>query len=486
MLDYKENPLCRWVIGPTHSRGLDMLRLSIQQMHKLYPQFDLEVCFNQIPGHIIWDKVGDLPVTFHKQKGDELGIQPTHNNVKKGVNWKLYPARRRIHTHEIIMDNDLILFNKVLEIDKFLDSNRSIILQAYNRNYGQFDDHVRPDLSVNTGMYGMPPKYNFGSKINELLKNRTWQDRGDEQGIVATCLQDLDPIVVSYNVIAPMDNYAKFRYAKGVHFIHGNAAEFHKAWKQHQSLGIFVVADPGREKHIEIQSKHLDHVAPGVKRYLICDSKSMSHPKYETHVLKRRQQIFSFQDAITAGFDMVDRPIIVYMDCDRLPETEFFIRARHIEDKQLFACKRLYDIPNERATQKQWEPDFRINDVSLSFTKNKKNVMSGCVAIKKESFKSLKLDRSFVGCGFADYDIAMTAQKAGFKTTLTDLSELHLEHAIGYPDKLFKLLNAWGGIRFCNKWGIEIGQNLKRLSAETGFSISQLSDYNLDYLIDQP
>lgn len=473
--------MCRWVIGPTHPRGLEILRLSISQMHKLYPEFDLMLCFNQIQDRI----VQDFKIKLYRQTGCELVLEPVLEDIKHGVSWKLYPPRLRKRSHEIIIDNDLVLFERVPEIDIFLRSQRALVLQAYHRNYGQFDKFVGDNFKINTGLFGLPPNYDFESCVQQLLKNRIWVHRGDEQGIVATCLQKLSPLMISYDSIVPLDDNAIFCRRNGAHFIHANVAKSHKAWDSYMRLGLFVIVGEGRDDQFKTQTEYLDRITPGIEKVLITDGDINIQSNYHTKMLHRHQKLFSFPDAIAEGYQTVKTDVVVYLDCDRIPDGRFFDLARTIKHGQLMACKKLYYVDTITSPPDDWEADFRISDVSVQTPTNKKNVMSGCVAMCKSTFQDLDIDRTFIGCGFADYDLAMSAQDKRFEIILLDLIERHLRHPISAPERQFKILNAWGGVRFYDKWKMPVSTPVLRLLKQLDVTVDEFRRYNLEYLIDK-
>lgn len=472
-------PLCRWVVGPTHTRGLDILKLSVTQMRKLYPELDLVVSFNQIDPY--WLK--ELRVELHQQTGCELRLEPILNDTRQGVSWKLYPPRLRKSAHEIIMDNDVVLFERIPEIDKFLRSrDRALTLQAYHRNYGQFDGLI-DDFRINTGIYGLPPEYDFKKEVDLLLEGRRWSNRGDEQGVVATCLQKLNPFVIPYNTVVPLDDKAEFIRRHGAHFIHANTAEEHLSWDSYNKIGIFIIVGEGREEQLRTTMSYLDRVTPGIERLLITDGDI--DVGYLSRPLYRNQKLFSFPDAIYTGFSSVKSDIPIYLDCDRIPDPAFFDAARTLRHGQLIACKNLYFVDTISSPQHTWQEDFRIEDVSIKTTISRKNVMSGCVAMRKSTFEAIDIDRSFVGCGFIDYDLAMSAQSKGFEIILLNLVERHLKHPPSESTKKFKLHNAWNGVRFYDKWGLEINEPILRLVKQLGIDLDEMRRHTLDYLVDK-
>ena len=230
MLHHAVRPLCRWTVGPTHSRGLDILRQSVKNFRMLYPEFDLKICYNQINSIDI-----NTDVELYRQTGAELEILPIFGDALNGPCWKLYPPRMRIESHEIVMDNDLVLFKRIDQIDLFLQSDRPLMLEARYRYYGQFDDLIG-DIKLNSGLYGLPPNYDLKHRI-EQLKFTQWEKRGDDQGILAYEFDRMNPIVIDMQTVMPLDDkHDQFiTNIGGIHFIHANTAETHLAWDLYEN-----------------------------------------------------------------------------------------------------------------------------------------------------------------------------------------------------------------------------------------------------------
>lgn len=178
-------PLIRWTIGPSSKDGFKCLEKSVSNIKKLYPECDFIVCHNQLSG-AQKDKIANLDVDLFDQDKHQNSL----NHPPQGVNvhWKLYPPRLRYNAHEICIDNDIILWKRVPEIDYFLNNNMCLIYQGKNRLYGIYDSNMPQAIRINSGIYGLPPAFDFGGKINDIQK--PWKGRFDEQGLVATILSE--------------------------------------------------------------------------------------------------------------------------------------------------------------------------------------------------------------------------------------------------------------------------------------------------------
>jgi hypothetical protein len=236
-------PLIRWTVGPVSDAGFEILELSVANFIKIYPQFDFCICYNQIDLSKIkhLEKYG---VSFYNQNDwkSSWGISP------KGEIWKIYPPRLRQDSHEIIMDNDLIIFERIPEIDEFLESQKSIMLSGLFRFYGSFSNIIPKKYKLNSGLYGFPPGFDFENIIRILCakkqKNNKWKQNRrkllyDDQGVIAYAVTKYQkPIIISQNSIFNFNFKLKKIIpinAKGIHFIGSNVRQ-HPAWEKFKAL----------------------------------------------------------------------------------------------------------------------------------------------------------------------------------------------------------------------------------------------------------
>lgn len=211
-------PLVRWVIGDVSVEGFDCLRHSISCWRKIYgTTFDLMVCHNNCRWNINSLNVPTL---------DQTKISGTGKPCSTA--WKLYPARLRLDAHEIILDNDLVIFGSIEQLDDYLNSqDMFIVSHAVHRRYGRFDSLVKSDMKINTGFIGYPPGFDLSKHIPNI---DDWE-HFDEQGLIGSILSNktvsiipLDEISVCYN------RYSLGR--SGVHFVglNGGSSRF---WNQY-------------------------------------------------------------------------------------------------------------------------------------------------------------------------------------------------------------------------------------------------------------
>lgn len=228
-------PLVRWIIGPVRKQGFNCLKDAVEAFSNLYTNVDLIICHNQLSDHQIADlkKIG---VPLYKQTYDDYVEFAPH-----GVAWKLYPRRLRKDSHEIVIDNDILIKEKIPQIDEFFSSDSTLVYEAAKPMYGQLAKFVPKTPHINSGIFGMPPGFDFGRKsgfyagkmgkgwLNNCDQGRyTW----DEQGMVAACMLNhpshllitLDQVT---NCELDLDD-SKL----GIHFVGLNRYKKHKPWKE--------------------------------------------------------------------------------------------------------------------------------------------------------------------------------------------------------------------------------------------------------------
>lgn len=227
-------PLFRWTIGPVQPAGFECLKMSIDSWTHLYDA-DVLVCHNCEPENLAY-----IPQDWLYDQRQKWDIEPM------GVAWKLYPPRIAPERHEILIDNDIILEERVEEIDRFLKSDCTLLLEDVTRNYGRFDKHVPPGHQINSGIYGMPPSFDF-DKYVKFYVGSGWETnaRGeysesktfDEQGLVATALLSYPSYVTIPNT-SIVSCEREFVKAKGMHFIGVNRKRHHRPFQLYKSSRI--------------------------------------------------------------------------------------------------------------------------------------------------------------------------------------------------------------------------------------------------------
>lgn len=228
-------PIFKWTIGDTNKNGYECLIMSIFSFKKF---FDIEIfiCHNCSKNKI--------PKELHQFN---LLDQSKYRNFlpkPKGVAWKLYPPRIDESNYEVSIDNDIIIINKIKQIDLFLKSNCTLMLEDISRAYGRFEKHIPTEFKINSGIYGMPPNFDL-KKFIKFYSGEEWQKNAlnqydssetfDEQGIIALALLSQNKyIIIPNDSITNCEN--DFVEGDGFHFIGLNRKNFHRSFELFKSL----------------------------------------------------------------------------------------------------------------------------------------------------------------------------------------------------------------------------------------------------------
>lgn len=190
-------PLVKWIIGPVSNSGFDCLMFSICSFRKIYgDEFDYRICYNNLNKE-----------QFIKLNNSGVDVYNANDFIKSvnwprprfGPIWKLFTPRLRIHAHELHLDNDVVIRKRIPKIDDFLTSNNTFLIsEAIERKKGIFENKVNPGLKFNTGIFGMPPNYNFFNDLEKSIRNVSeWETWFDEQGLISYLIQNLNYILIS-------------------------------------------------------------------------------------------------------------------------------------------------------------------------------------------------------------------------------------------------------------------------------------------------
>jgi hypothetical protein len=233
--------IARWTIGKTNSLGEECLRQSVRRFKILYPEFEIIVCCNNLADN---QRLGlnNLNVEIYDQKSNELDYPLVDVNSPfgwkgsmPGWGWKLLPPRLSINSHELWIDNDVIVRERIPSIDKWLESNRSLVSLAHQRAYGVFDQEVPGNTPYCAGFFGLPPGFDFNSRILHHCKKLNGRPLGyyDEQGVTVSCLLEADPIVIPETELSVV-KILKKPYSNALHFIGLNRTNDHKPWSDYK------------------------------------------------------------------------------------------------------------------------------------------------------------------------------------------------------------------------------------------------------------
>ena len=205
-------PICRWTVGGSDisKEGLECLELATYKARRLFPECDLFIVYNNLP---------DKPLAFIKQIGlplinaneSECILEPSPDRTE----WLIWPPRVRKDVHEITMDNDIVLLRRHPVIDMFFKGgNLFFATESFNeRHYGNYADVVpEGGMNINSGMYGMPPGFDFEKWIiNFYIKyGRREYSHPNPQGVVAAMLKTQKNLRIISNkhiILSPIMRY---------------------------------------------------------------------------------------------------------------------------------------------------------------------------------------------------------------------------------------------------------------------------------------
>jgi hypothetical protein len=231
-----EKIVARWTIGKTTPAGYECLGLSIASFTQLY---DAKVVItHQGVGGAITAIADRFNASLHDQTKYLGSITPP-----MGVAWKLYPPRLFPDQREICIDNDIVFLDRIPEIETFLSSDCTLLLEGSSRNYGRFDRHVPPGYCINSGIYGMPVGFNFQKYIN-LYAGQAWEVNAfgehaksktfDEQGLVAFALLNYGRfVIIPESTVTNCERH--LLPGKGLHFVGLNRNQFHEPYRLFKS-----------------------------------------------------------------------------------------------------------------------------------------------------------------------------------------------------------------------------------------------------------
>lgn len=244
-------PLMRWTIGGVKSKlGWEVFSESLRLMPKVYPEFDFVICHNNL-SHEEEEGLKGSGVFLHQQRKSELGFSVCWEEGKSVLGksdvfvWKLVPPRLRLEAHELWVDNDIVIRNRIPEIDEWLNRDVGLISLGFYPNYGVFENQISPNLKSCAGLFGLPPNFDFSSKIQEYSGGRILQGY-DEQGLVTLIVSEMDHVEVSIDHMRSLSPKRKLwgyplgmrDWPIGMHFHHTNHSSWHRPWSTYKLLTI--------------------------------------------------------------------------------------------------------------------------------------------------------------------------------------------------------------------------------------------------------
>ncbi len=233
----KIKPLIRYTIGKVSKSGWTILSESVRSMKKIYPEFDIVICHNKLLSHQV-SKLNDMGVDLLDQDFIDPPFKFIDDDRGRVVNfcWKLMPPRIRPETHELWVDNDIIIRGRIKAIDDWLTKNTAIISKGFNKDYGVFKKHpllIKQDAYC-AGFFGLPPNFDFLQSIKDLCADKPLEGF-DEQGLVSLIVAGFeDKIVLSHRDMVLLSETWKpkpdFWFPQGLHFARANRFDNHVSW----------------------------------------------------------------------------------------------------------------------------------------------------------------------------------------------------------------------------------------------------------------
>lgn len=216
----------RWTIGPCSDLGLKCLFKSVSAIRKLYPKLHRVICYND---KNVVRKIEGISAELYEQKHTlDIEYEP------KNEIWKLYPPRLYPNVHELFFDNDVVLLNKCPKIEAYIASTKhALIYEGIHGLHGKYSDKVPKGMRINSGIFGLPPNFNFAEAIKELQKEdktRNWEHRWDDQGVIGAILGNIPHFMITQKEIPCCENNLPLN-ALGYHFVGLNRLK-NSAWRK--------------------------------------------------------------------------------------------------------------------------------------------------------------------------------------------------------------------------------------------------------------
>jgi hypothetical protein len=231
----------RWTVGDISPRGYEALRLSLWGAWRMFgskPHY--VVCVNTIAADEAARRTGAVPPGVRWLGVDRAQIPEflrsrVDGEMAEGVAWKFAPLRLYPEHFELSLDNGCILWQMPDGISRWLaDGRRCVIAEDVRACFGRFADQCGPEPR-NSGIRGLPPKFDLGAALQTVLATRPDEpltSELDEQGLqVAAVSRAEAPYVVRVHevtICSPFPPHLPHMGRCGAHFVGVN--ERHYAW----------------------------------------------------------------------------------------------------------------------------------------------------------------------------------------------------------------------------------------------------------------
>lgn len=241
-------PLVRWTFGMASSTGLEILAHAVKRFRKIYPEFDYVICCNNLkPGQIeiveklnvriYWQNIADLKYPLEPPTS-----QPGWKGMWPHLGIKLCPPRLNPEGHELWIDNDIVVRERLPTVDQWLTSDKCIITQGHGRQYAAFESYIPEEVLCSGGFFGVPPNFDLESTIlhecHTILKGKPIAYY-DEQGLVTKMMTERPHFLVPMDeVLVVKELPDKHSLPPALHFIGANRTEQHPQWLQYKSYSF--------------------------------------------------------------------------------------------------------------------------------------------------------------------------------------------------------------------------------------------------------
>jgi hypothetical protein len=219
-----KKPIVRWTIGDAvKTNSLRCLRYSIKSFFDIYKdRFDYYLMFNsKNPPPLCFSFINMLDQRAYR---DSLPRRP------HGFAWKLYPPRLDIEVPEIFIDNDLIIYKEIDEIEALITHNTPFITRDAFRVYGSYDKMIDKDTQINSGFFGLPRNFDLKRVLLDNFINEEW-DGWDEQGLVAKIMLAINSTIIPLEKISVLTPTEEGEFGThGTHFVVLNRQKEHINW----------------------------------------------------------------------------------------------------------------------------------------------------------------------------------------------------------------------------------------------------------------
>jgi len=258
----------RWTVGNVSKIGLDILDKSIEQAKKNLSKFDFAfyVCLNsdikEAEKICLKHRVEIIKTSWDSFPIPKNSIEDKVPRGRRGSFWKLCPPRLFLDSYEIISDNDVVFQKCPIEIEEFLNSNKTLVLEENIFSFGKYTKFISEPY--NSGLYGLPPEYDFAKKIVDKWSETEFMNplfSRDEQGLIILTLISTDYIKIpkeKCNFVFDQGEFESAEYEKIfengfesqvvkkikfkksklendiIHFLGANRQEYHSYWNKYK------------------------------------------------------------------------------------------------------------------------------------------------------------------------------------------------------------------------------------------------------------